>query len=150
MQSTLALRDQAAKLLAADSTTLAPAMTGNKLHLASANFTPSEGLAIGDLTEATFTGYAALVAGTGAQGEGFDPGTLDSVIDILAPVGGWRFVVTSATGLPQTIYGFYLTNNAGSTLYGAALFDAPIVLNNNGDVIVIDRVYFRLLNGSLQ
>lgn len=122
------LQNEIQTLLAADVATLASA-TAMKIHLASNNFTPSAALTLGGLTEATFTGYAALLAGTGTQTTYIDPITGLLTIEIKAPAGGWQFKCTGATGLPQTIFGFYLTDNGTVNLYGSALLTTPITIS---------------------
>lgn len=129
-------------LIASDAATLAPAGPGNKLHLAKANFNPSAVAVPADLTEATFTGSAALVAGTGAQQAFYDPALGKRVIQILEPAGGWHWLCTVLPAPAETIYGYYLTNNAGSVLYGSQLFSTPIVINNAGQGVDIDQARF--------
>ena len=113
MQTTLAVREKAATLLAADATTLAPAADGNEIALVKAAFTPAESNVLADLTFADFDGSAPIVCGTGTQPTGLDPNTNDTLITIKPPAGGFRFATTGITNLPQTIYGFALTTTAG-------------------------------------
>lgn len=136
------LINQLVALLSADATTLAPASSANKVHLAQAAFTPAASLTVAGLTEATFTGYAALLAGVSTQQVFFDPATGNTILQILEPAGGWHWKTTAATGLPQTIYGYYLTDNGTTTVYGSALFTTPIVLNGSGQGIDIAQVRF--------
>jgi hypothetical protein len=138
MQPTSALANQVSNLVATDTTQLAAA-TAPKLHLAQAAFSPSLSLLIGNLTEATFTGYAAIAAGaTGAQIRYFDPVTGNAIVEMKSPVGGWVFNCTSATGLPQTIFGYYLTDNGSATLYASALMPSgSITLTASGQSIEI-------------
>lgn len=127
MIPTLALREQAMKLLAADTTTLAP-VAANKMALVKATFIPSEELAFADLTLADFDGSTPLATAAGAPPEGLDPATTDSIIDLKAPAGGFRWETTGVTNLPQTIYGYALVNDAVDTVLCAALFPNPIEL----------------------
>src|SRR5262245_40946180 len=135
MVGTNTILDRLAALLQTDATTLAPAAGGVKVHLASAAFTPSPTLTIAGLTEATFTGYTALVAGTGSQQEFLDPVTGNRVVQLNEPAGGWHWATTGAVGLPQTIYGFYVTDNGTTALYGSQLFPTPITLTAAGQGI---------------
>ena len=135
MTPTQTLREQAMKLLAADPTTLAPAADANLVKLVKTNFTPSESLVYGDLDFADFDGSTAIECGTGTQPEGLDPGTADSIIDIKAPAGGFRFETTGVTNLPETIYGYALVNNAEDTLLASGLLDTPITLTAVNQVI---------------
>lgn len=127
-------------LLATDATTLAPAASACKVHLAMASFVPSAALLIGGLTEATFTGYAALLAGVSTQQTFNDPLTGGRIVQLLEPAGGWHWQTTGTTGLPMTIYGYYVTDNGTATLYGSALFSTPIVLSLTGDAVDIPQV----------
>jgi len=136
------LINQLVNLLAGDATTLAPAAANNKVHLAQVAFTPAPTLTPASFTEATFTGYAALLAGVSTQQVFFDPATGNQILQILEPAGGWHWKTTNATGLPQTIYGFYMTDNGNTTVYGSALFATPIVLNGSGQGVDIAQVRF--------
>jgi hypothetical protein len=127
-------------LLATDTTTLAPAASACKVHLAMAAFVPSAALLIGGLTEATFTGYAALLAGTGTQQSFNDVASGGRVVQLLEPAGGWHWQTTGTTGLPMTIYGWYVTDNGTTTLYGSALFATPVLLTLTGDSVDIPQV----------
>lgn len=149
MQPTQALIDRLAALLATDTTTIAPAADAVHIHLAIAPFTPSLELTVGGLTEATFTGYAPLDAGTGAQQHFVDPATTEWVIQLLEPAGGWTWLCTGGTGLPQTIYGIYATDDADAVLYGAELLDAPITISASGQGVTVGQVRFNLSNDAL-
>lgn len=144
-QPSQALLNRLNVLLAGDTTTLAPAAGGVKVHLAQNAFAPSLSLALGSLTEATFTGYAALLAPTGAQQSFSDPSTGNLVVQLIEPLGGWHWATTAATSLPQTIYGFYVTDNGTATLYGSALFTTPITLTATGQGVDIAQVRFSVI-----
>lgn len=124
---------------AADTAFLADAVA-NKVHLAMAAFTPGLDLPLGSLTEATFTGSAALSAGTGAQPVSFDVPTGFEIITVKEPAGGWSWVCTVAPGAPETIHGWYLTDNAGAVLYGSGLLDAPVTIDDAGQGLSIPRI----------
>jgi hypothetical protein len=142
MQPTTQLANSVSTLVAADVANLAAA-SATKLHLAQAAFTPSLGLLIGSFTEATFTGYAAIAAGaTGAQNQFFDPATGNSIVEVKPPVGGWLFKATSSAGLPQTIYGSYLTDSASANVLGSQLLSAPVTMTASGQAIEIPNVRF--------
>jgi len=149
MQSTLALRDEAAKKLATDTTTLAPAVNANNIALLKAAISPNEGITLADLTFADFDGSTPLDVTVGAQAEALDPQTGDSIITISPPVGGWRWVTTGITNLPQTIYGFALMSNAGAAVYATEALPTPIVLTATDQVIDIGPIELRLIAGSL-
>lgn len=138
----IAVRKQLGVLLAADSTTLAPAVSANEIALIAAPFTPSEDLVIASLTLATFTGSAPKVGVTGAQGVGNDPATQDQIVTNLAPAGGWRFVCTAAPTPPQQIYGYALTTTATGALLAVALLPIPVTITNVGDEIDLGAIQF--------
>lgn len=126
-------------LIAADTTKLASA-TAQKLHLAKNSFVPSLDLLLAGLTEATFVGSTAKLAGTGTQQVFFDVSTGFWRIQILEPAGGWTWTCTTAPGTPETIYGVYLTDNTSAVLYGSLLLPGPITIQSIGDSIVVPNV----------
>ncbi len=142
MQPSQVLANTVSTLVSADTTQLASA-TNNKLHLAAAPFTPSLALLIGGLTEAAYTGYAALSAGaTGTQTTFFDPATGNAIVEVKAPTGGWLWKTTSLTGLPVTIYGSYLTDTTSAVLLGSQLLTPNVTLTAIGQGIEIPNVRF--------
>jgi hypothetical protein len=143
-----AILDAIVNLLASDTATLAPATDGLLLHLAQSNFTPSPTLVVGDLTEATFDGYGALEADTGPCQVYTDPVSGLRVLQIKEPTDGWFFQCTGATGLPQIIYGWYVTDNGGTNLYGSAKFATPITISASGNAINISTVTLTFQSGS--
>lgn len=144
------LLDRAAVLLAQDTTTLAPAALNVKVHLANAPFTPSNTLVIGSFTEANFSGYAALLAGTGNQQEFVDPASANRIIQLNEPAGGWHWQSTGVANLPQTIYGYYITDNASAVVYGSALLPAAVTITASGQGVDIPQVRFALIPTALQ
>jgi len=134
MLPTKSVRQQLGILLAADTTTLAP-VAANKVALVMAPFVPSENLVLADLTLADFTGSTPIAGVAGAQLVGTDPATLQEVITNKAPAGGWRWITTALTHLPETIYGYALIDNAGATLIATATLPQPVTLSEIGDFI---------------
>jgi hypothetical protein len=127
-------------LLSADTHTLAPTTTPNKMALTNTNVTPSEVLTIASLSFATTAGMGPIAGAAGTQGIGNDPATGDQTITILTPAGGWRFVCTAAPATPETIYGFALTNNGGTALLAYALLPQPVNIAAVGDEIDLGAV----------
>lgn len=121
--------------------------TDNKLHLMQNNPAITSTTVVGDFTEADFGGYAAKLA-TAAAAVFTDPLTGNIIIRVPDPSGGWAFASSGAppANLPQTIYGAYLTDNAGTGLIGAVKFDTPITITDAGQIIDIDDVTFVLAN----
>lgn len=139
------LRESIGAALAADVNFLAddPAP---KVKLAINDFVEDDAAVVGDLTEATFTGYAALLPTAGAQLTGIDPLTGEQLVTLVEPAGGWRFKATNATGLPMTVYGYYLVDNAGTALLALKRFDEPITLTGANQEINLGTISFRMVN----
>lgn len=143
-----AILDQIVTLLAADGTTIAPAALACKVHLAKAPFTPTPALLLAGVVEATFDGHTAKNAGIGPQTVFLDPITGHRVIQVLEPAGGWTWVSTGTTDLPQVIYGWYVTDNGVTVLYGAGLLPAPVTISGVGQAITLPWIRFNFLPGS--
>jgi hypothetical protein len=144
----LAVRLQLGNLLAGDSTTLAPASSANKIALIIAPFTPSENLLISNLTLASSGGLAPIDGVAGSQPVGQNPATLAQQIQIAPPAGGYRWLSAGAT-YPVNVYGYALTNNAGSTLLGVYAFPTAITLTADGQVVEVDPVYLTFVSQPL-
>jgi hypothetical protein len=148
MIPTNVILDAIVDLLAGDTTTLAPAVNGLKLHLAKVNFTPSPTLVIGDLTEATFDGHTALVADAGDCQVYTDPVSGLRVLQIKEPLDGWFWQVAGTTDLPQQIFGIYLTDNGSTALYASAKFTTPFNLTAVGQAINVSSATLTFQSGS--
>jgi hypothetical protein len=140
MLPTLALRQEITTLLAADATTLAPAASANKIALILAPFTLNENTTLASLTLGSSGGLGPLAGATGTQPSGQNPTNLQQEILISPPAGGYKWTTSGAT-YPTTIYGYALTNNAGTVLLALAALPAPITLTADGQIIDIDPVY---------
>lgn len=137
--------DAIATAIGADTDWLAAPTTFVALHLAKAAFTPSPALDIGTLEEANFVGYAAIHAASAATQVFKEPDSEQLVIQVREPAGGWHFETTSGVGLPQTVYGYYLTSSDGTDLIGSALLpDGPFTFTDNGQGLDIAQVRFLL------
>jgi hypothetical protein len=94
-------------------------LAGCKIHLYANQLIPSQGTLLTMFVEATFTGYVAQ--SVGAWGAAYiGP---DGNAHVTAP--GLQFQATDDV-TPNTIYGWYMTNTAGTELVGAANFLTPI------------------------
>lgn len=101
-----------------------------KLKLYSSNTSLSVTTVIGDLTEATFTGYAEKTL-TGASW------TVTSASPAVASYAQQEFTSTAGSQ-NQSIYGYVVTNSAGTiALYGETFTDGPYTIVNNGDKIQV-------------
>jgi hypothetical protein len=99
---------------------------------------------LADLVLADFGGYAAIECGAGAPGVYMDPATGQWEIRPVEPAGGFEWVVDADDNLPQSIYGFALLNNAGTTLVAAEKFDAPKVLTAQNQVVDVPQPKLKL------
>jgi len=126
--------------LAADAGTLAPVADANVIALIKAAFALSEDLVATDLTLADFTGSTPIEGATGAQQVGIDPATLQQMITIKEPAGGWRWVNADAPPATQTIYGYCLLSNDLATLLAAAVLPTPITLTDVNQVVNLGQV----------
>jgi hypothetical protein len=147
MQLTRAVWEQIANLLAADVATLAAALA-NKVKLAKANFTPSLDLGLAALTEATFPGYLALNAGTGPQLVYYDVATGLLTIELLEPAGGFHWESTAPPAPAETIYGVYVTDNAGAVLLGEVKFVTPLTINAANQGIDVANLQLKFATSS--
>jgi hypothetical protein len=138
------VRTQLGVLLAADATTLAPATLVNNIALIALAFSLSEGIVIGDLTLATFTGSTPLGGAVGGQQVGNDPLTGEQVVTIKEPLGGWRWICTTAPALPETIFGYALLDNANAVVLGVAVLPVPITITSVNDEINLGAVKLRV------
>lgn len=94
-----------------------------KLKLYTNNVTPGEATILSDLTESTGTGYAAITF-TGASWT------------VTGGVASYAEQTFTYTGAEATVYGYYITNNAGDELIAAELFsDGPYVIPAGGGTI---------------
>ena len=150
MFPTYALFDELRDLLATDPSSLAPLANNLNLHLSKSNFTPNQDRVVADFTEANFDGYSAIQSVLGAQDALTDPLTNERIVRMKIPAGGWHWAVSGLTHLPQTIYGFYLTDSTNAALWGCNLFPEPIPLQAVGQFVDIDDLIFRFLFNGIQ
>lgn len=107
-------------------------------------YTPALGLTLADLTLATFTGSAPKVQG--AEPDLFtDPATGNIVLHLHDPAGGWLFVCAVAPAATETIYGFALTNAAGSILVAVTEpLNDPVEITEVGDGVDAGTLEFQI------
>lgn len=120
-----------------------------KIALVKAAFNPIPTLVIGDLTFADFTGSAPKATTVAVAQTFLDPQTGEQIIQINEPVGGWHWQTTNLVNLPQTIFGYALTDPAGAVLWATALLPAPIALNAVAQGVDIPQARFRLSASAL-
>lgn len=148
MIPTQALLDKVASAIATDTAALAAALFLH-VYLVKAPFTPGPNLVVADVPKADFTGATAIVTTSAVMGMAIDPQTGEWIIQVPEVAGGWHWQTTDLVNLPQTIYGYALTNVGETVLWGTAIFDAPILLNGDDQGIDVDQVRFRLANSAL-
>jgi len=95
------------------------------------NVTVTPNLVIGDLTQATFTGYTAQNLVTVAAPVG-DP--VNGGVSSFLP--SHVFTCTTAPASPVTVYGWYLTDTGGA-LIAAGNLPEPITIDEIGDSVPI-------------
>lgn len=104
-------------------------LDGAKLHVFKNDYTPSPSSVLADFEEADFTGYAAV--------------TLDDWGEAFLQADGSGVMVHSSiqftpsgTAIDNTVYGWYITDTAGTGYIAAGLFEEPVSLASNDDAAV--------------
>jgi len=138
-----------AAALAADTTWLAEATPFVSLHLAQNDFNPNLQMTLADLTECTFTGYAAINAASAATQTFYDPTTLEDVIQVREPAGGWHFACSGTPSPAQQVTGWYLTDSGATKLIGCQRFEETILITSVLQAVDVDQVRFQLSNLAL-
>jgi hypothetical protein len=144
VQPIQAMVNALASLLAGATAYLAPSASANIVALIVAPFTKGPNLVVADLTLASFAGSTPIAGMTGTQDVGNDPNTGQQVITIIAPSGGWVFTCTTAPATPQTVFGYALLNNAGTTLLATEYLIPNTTITNIGDFIDLGKITFTL------
>lgn len=91
---------------------------------------------VGDFTEATFTGYAAVTTVTWGA-----PGNVSNVgLVVYSQV---TFTAGAVTPPGEDVQGYYLTDSGASNVYAAEQFDDPVSFNESGDFLELD-LYFQI------
>ena len=99
------------------------------VHLFTNNIVPDVDTVVGDLTQASFTGYAASSA--------IEWGAVYNVDGGKAVQGDRKQFTASADVDPQVaVYGYYLMSGDVTPVYlGAERFDTPVYIRNSGDAV---------------
>lgn len=111
-----------------------------KLKLFTNNVTPGHADTVATYTEMGavqgYTSKSLTTGGWNAGAAGTGTGTsLSNKASITYPQQQWT---ADGTGGAQTVYGYFITDSAGTTLVGAEKFAAPVTFSTAGDVIKID------------
>ncbi len=98
------------------------------MHLFISNTTPTPSTVVGAFTECTDGGYAPVtpIGFTAAILNGSNLGEMS------APAISWVFDYTAG---PQTVYGYYLTDNADGLLVYSERFATPFPITAAGQVL---------------
>lgn len=104
------------------------------------NLTPTPDNVVGDFTESTFTGYAAISFGSlGADG------WTDTPIYQWAKTAG-TYTFNGTGGVNENVYGYYVTDGGGNLLFSHRFAGAPLVCGVGGTSI---QVNLTLVNQNL-
>jgi hypothetical protein len=103
----------------------------SEIRLFSNNITVGPNTVIGDLTESTFTGYAAQALAT-VPAAVADP--VLGGVSIFIP--SHLFTASGTTTPAESCYGAYLVDTAGA-LIAAANLQTPVDMSDNGDSVMI-------------
>jgi len=148
MQPTNTILLSLAELVAGDVANLAAAAVKH-VHLIKDPWTPANDTDFTTLVAADFDGYTELNAAAGAQQAFTDPLTGERIVQLIEPLGGWHWEVSGVTNLPQTIYGYAVTDLADTDTFGSALLDTPITLLGVGEAVDLPNVRLTFVNSPL-
>jgi len=111
-----------------------------RLRLFKNDVQPNVDTELGDFEEADFDGYTEKGWSSDDWNYGVDPVSGNQILEPKPTGASAVWEVTGETDIPQTVYGFYLTDNAGTTLIGARRFNTPVVLTGpaTGKVVRLD------------
>ena len=102
-------------------------LLGAKLHLFVNDVSPQKSSVVADFTEASFTDYAVHDVTWSA-----DPLTDGSEWKIISDLASF---VAGAAPTPETVYGWYLTDSAGTGLIAAKRYDDPVQITQEFDSV---------------
>lgn len=105
---------------------------------------PDASTLLADLDLATFTGSAPKPLVMDTPGILYtDPLSGERIIETPQLSSGLTFVCTATPGAPETIYGYAVTNAAGTVLLGAERLPEAITINEAGQGIDIPTIETR-------
>jgi hypothetical protein len=106
-----------------------------KIHLFTNNIVLARTTVIGSFVEAAYGGYAAQVMSGWTDG-GIDVNNYDTWN---GPLILWQ--ATSSSGLPETFYGYYVTDNGNTVALWGENFAPVQTFSNNGDAFSIPTTF---------
>ena len=102
-----------------------------KVHLFDNNLAAfNDATVLGDLNEASFSGYAAVTPTWSAP----------AIVGVPTTSGSSASFVYSG-GSSTTVYGFYLTDSSGAKFYGGNKFPSPVVLDTVNTTVSVQIDY---------
>lgn len=109
-----------------------------KLKLFQNNYTPIHTSVHSDFTVATFTGYTTATLTMASWNAGVAGTGVGTALANKASIDYAQQTFTMGTpGTTNTIYGYYITDSAETTLLGAELFTTPKSMLVSGDAVKI-------------
>jgi hypothetical protein len=112
----------------------------DKLRVFTNNITPGTATLIGDFTEATFAGYAAIAMNTITWAAA-------TLVGHIAQSTGSNVIFSNTSGASVTVYGVYCTNASGSILYFAERDPAaPVTVVAGGSYVYTPNQQFKSIN----
>lgn len=121
-----------------DMDALKTVLANSVLNLFQNDYTPNINTALGDLTVATFTGYAPVTL-TAWSAPFLDAGGL---VSIISPLAVFR---PTASTVQNVIYGWYLTEMGGTLVSAGRFVEAPVSMGSTLNVIQLNaRIRQRL------
>ena len=117
-------------------------LAGSLLRLFNNNHTVTKATLLGDLTQATYPGYAAIAL------PALPASSVSAHVATSAPAAAVTFLCTGG-GPTESEYGGYITDSTGALLLAAWNFGAgPFVMFTNGDTIDVTPTFStQSLNG---
>lgn len=112
------------------------------VHLFKNDIDPDETSVLTDFEEAEFGGYGAIALEEAVGTLGLDPLSGEYVVRVDQAAGG-QFFTSSGDFDPETIYGAYITDDAGTSLLAFLRFATPILVNASGQIIDVPDVEVR-------
>lgn len=101
-------------------------------------FTPTAYLEVDDLTYASFDGGEPKAPDSNPQNI-TSPSTGMPGLLLREPAGGFNYVCSGTTDLPQTVYGWAVIDSGGLLAF-CDLLDEPVVISEVGDFVTLSAI----------
>jgi len=103
------------------------------VHLYTNIFSPTPQMVIGDFTEATFGGYATVVAVVWLGPVNLTPTKYGMQVTV-------NFLATDPIGASENVTGYFLTDSVGTEIRAAEEFDTVVPFAEGGDFLSLDLI----------